>query len=218
MLNIKIKKLFSVIPSISLLILTIIALSSCDSENIPKDNMTINPGNGIYTLTGSWFYNHNFKSSNNELRYAETWIDIGNRKLKSIKEFNDNKGAFLLKRDLIIKDNKHEYGILVPFHNLNRKWLLSLLWYCFICSICFFLGFYNLFFFLKRKQEKYYLSFSIFSLSFGLWVLGYKGITLWISSSQLFHIAATYPFMICAVISCVTFIHGFLSIRYNIRS
>ncbi|OHD69603.1 MAG: hypothetical protein A2W19_00940 [Spirochaetes bacterium RBG_16_49_21] len=249
--------------------------------------MTINPGNGIYTLTGSWFYNHNFKSSNNELRYAETWIDIGNRKLKSIKEFNDNKGAFLLKRDLIIKDNKHEYGILVPFHytgaqfyfndnkiyetsplenvqyppitgkpffigipvnilkegknsiiiettdllnfnefyreiefgnyhNLNRKWLLSLLWYCFICSICFFLGFYNLFFFLKRKQEKYYLSFSIFSLSFGLWVLGYKGITLWISSSQLFHIAATYPFMICAVISCVTFIHGFLSIRYNI--
>jgi two-component system sensor histidine kinase ChiS len=285
--NIKIKKLFFVIPSISLLIFIIIILSSCNSENISKNSTPINQKNGIYTLTSSWFYNHNIKSLDHKQKYAETWIDIGDKKLREVEEFNKHREPFLLKRDIIIKDNKNKYGILVPFHYtgaqfyfndkkiyetsplekvqyppitgkpfftgipnniinegknsliiettdllnfndfykeiefgdyhaLNRKWILSLLWYCSIAAVCFFLSFYNLFFFLKRKKEKHYLSFSLFSLSFGLWVLGYKGITLWISSSQFFHIAATYPFMICGIIFGITFIHDFLSIRYNI--
>src|SRR4030042_2958295 len=98
---------------------------------------------------------------------------------------------------------------------LHRVFLLTIIWYSALTAICLYLALYNLPLFFFRKTEKYYLYFSIFSASFGFWVLGYKGITLWVTENQLFHISTTYLGMISVVIFSLLFIHSFLYRKSN---
>lgn len=99
--------------------------------------------------------------------------------------------------------------------SVKEKCVMYVMWNSFLSAVNIFLFIYFLFMYGKRRNEKYYLYFSILSLSLGLWILGYRGLVLFIADSQLAFILATYACSVIAPLMFICFMFSFLGIRTN---
>ncbi|TAL36449.1 MAG: response regulator [Spirochaetes bacterium] len=97
-----------------------------------------------------------------------------------------------------------------PYKVLQREWFINFIWYCFLAAIDLFLFVYFLLYYNYRKGDLYYLVFSLLALSIGLFILGYKGIALWIFDSQQVYVLLTYGIGILIPPLLILFIHVFL--------
>ncbi|MBN2158238.1 MAG: SpoIIE family protein phosphatase [Spirochaetes bacterium] len=75
---------------------------------------------------------------------------------------------------------------------------------------------YFMFIFFKRQKERYYLYFSLLSLSIGLWIIGYKHLILFLFDHQIVYIFITYIPAITVCIFLLEFIHSYFNIEKNI--
>lgn len=94
----------------------------------------------------------------------------------------------------------------------KREWLQYMIWYSLLGAVCIFLFCLFLVFYYNRKTERYYLHFSIFSLSLGLWIYGLQGIALWIVDRQWVYIISTYGGAILVPVTLLNFVHSFLNL------
>ncbi len=106
-------------------------------------------------------------------------------------------------------------GILEPmtfgyYPQLRRTWIIAIIKYCFLSSINIFIFLYFMLIFINRTREKYYLYFSLLSLSLGLWTLGYKGYVMYIYDSQILYLVTTYFCSILTPLFCLKFLISFL--------
>ncbi len=93
---------------------------------------------------------------------------------------------------------------------IYNKWLLSVIWYSTLSAVCFVLFLYYFILFLYRRDDKFNLFFSLFSLSLGLWIIGYKGIILLIYNKHWFYILTTYLGSLGSVLAGINFFQTLL--------
>ncbi len=80
-------------------------------------------------------------------------------------------------------------------------------------AIDFFLGFYFLLYFWKRKKDKYYLFFSGMSFTLGLWIISFKGFILWQLDYQWIYVFFVYSAAFLFFINFINFINSFLGFK-----
>jgi signal transduction histidine kinase/FixJ family two-component response regulator len=102
------------------------------------------------------------------------------------------------------------------FGEIKREWLYYLFRFATLTVINLFLSIYFLIIYWNRRKDKYYLYFSILSLSLGLWIGGYKGLILWLIDYYSVYLFTTYICSFLASVMLLQFIHSFLSIKSNI--
>jgi PAS domain S-box-containing protein len=98
------------------------------------------------------------------------------------------------------------------YESILLKWNQFIIWNCFLSAIDIFLFIYFMIIAYKRKKEKYYLYFSFLALSLGAWIMGYKGIILFIIDRQSVFIVSTYFASVVASLSFINFISHFFNI------
>ncbi len=96
-----------------------------------------------------------------------------------------------------------------PSSEMHTKWVYLILFYSSLAAINIFLTLYFLLLFWNRREERYYLYFSGLAFSLGIWILGYKGLALWILDSQWFYILCTYIGAIFAPFMTINFLRSF---------
>jgi PAS domain S-box-containing protein len=92
---------------------------------------------------------------------------------------------------------------------MHTKWVCFILFYSALAAINIFLTLYFLLLFWNRREERYYLYFSGLAFSLGIWILGYKGLALWILDNQWFYIICTYIGAIFAPFMTINFLRSF---------
>jgi two-component system sensor kinase FixL len=97
-----------------------------------------------------------------------------------------------------------------PYKEIHKRWIQYILWYSSLAAINLFLTLYFLLLFWNRGGERYYLYFSGLAFSLGIWILGYKGLVLWILDYQWAYILFTYIGAILAPFMTINFLHFFL--------
>ena len=100
--------------------------------------------------------------------------------------------------------------IIGPYNEIHKRWIHYILWYTSLAAINVFLTLYFLLIFWNRRGEKYYLHFSGLALSLGIWMLGYKGLALWILDYQWVYVIFTYIGAILIPCLMINFLHSFL--------
>ena len=139
--------------------------------------------------------------------------------LESLKELIIQGENNLALRTNIL-DNKTGFDeaiVIGHYAEIKEIFLKRLIWFSSLSAINIFLAVFFILFFIYRK-EKYYLHFSLLSLSLGIWIIGYHGITFYIFDSKGLYILETYSCAILASIFLITFPHSFFKIRYNVAS
>ncbi|MBN2080497.1 MAG: SpoIIE family protein phosphatase [Spirochaetes bacterium] len=84
-----------------------------------------------------------------------------------------------------------------------------------LAAINIFLSISFLFFFLTRRKEKYYLYFSILSLSLSLWMTGYNGLLLHVIDNYRTSLLFTFIGSVVILIAIINFLHSFLELPSN---
>ncbi|MBP7603223.1 MAG: SpoIIE family protein phosphatase [Spirochaetes bacterium] len=99
---------------------------------------------------------------------------------------------------------------------MQKKAVQFYLYYAALAAINIFLAMYFFYLYFNRRIEKYYLYFSILALSIGLFIIGYKGIVLWIVDLQFAYYFTTYFGAFFATLMMVLFLNSFLSVHSRI--
>jgi len=102
------------------------------------------------------------------------------------------------------------------FGEIKKEWMYFLLRFTTLTAINLFLSLYFFIIYWKRRKDRYYLYFSLLSLSLGLWTSGYKGIIFWLLDYYPVYLFTTYICSFIASVMLLHFIHSFLSIKNNI--
>ncbi len=105
--------------------------------------------------------------------------------------------------------------IIGPAQMLHRQWVRYVLWYSTLSAISIFLALYFFLFFLGRRRDWYYLHFSGIALALGSWILGYKGLILWVLDFQWMYIFFTYIGSLFVSVMIISFLHSFMGRRKN---
>ncbi len=99
------------------------------------------------------------------------------------------------------------------YRDLHDKWIHSFIYNTALLSINFFLALFFLIIFLYRRKDTYYLTFSVLSFLVSLFILGYKGIILWILDYQLAYIIALYLSALMFPYIIISLLYGFFTER-----
>ncbi len=107
--------------------------------------------------------------------------------------------------------------IIGPSHQIYLTFITQLVWYSSLTAINIFLALYFLLYFYFRR-EKYYLNFSLTSLTIGLWIFGYHGYIFYLLDFKLAHVLTTHTCSVLTTIFFITFCHSFLKLSHNLVS
>ncbi|MBN1498364.1 MAG: PAS domain S-box protein, partial [Spirochaetes bacterium] len=104
------------------------------------------------------------------------------------------------------------------YESVQLRWNLFIIRNIALASIGLFLFIYFFIIFLNRKNERYYLNFSMLALSLGAWIVGYEGVIFFLIDSQMAYVISTYIGSIVASLSYVSFIAHFFNISKRERA
>jgi len=102
--------------------------------------------------------------------------------------------------------------------DIKAYWVKFISFYSALMFISLFLCIYYLFFFYYRPVDKYYLFYSLLSLFFSMWVIGFSGLCLYIINHYFFFIICTYIGAMAFCIYLLLFLENFLNTRNKVVS